>query len=300
MDARMDTLRLRLGVPELVRRSFQLGFRADAASDLRFAGAAVLGDDERLHEVAELVARIQAGIGVLDLSGPSPFGSGSVNPAAPGSGVVEMLALVASADEVVAYQRSRGVPEELSWHGLSDLGQQVWVHQLTYGTFGLHTYEWLRVAWAGGFSWLGRLQFNLHRLPDRWVLSCHIPRSGPLSPELVDDAFRRASGFFAQHFGDYPTTELCCSSWLLDPELAAALPGSNIAAFQRRWRLVGEPAPGDEDALFFTFARRGEVDLATLPRSTSLQRVIIDRLSAGQHWGRWLGLVCQPERGAGR
>ena len=42
--------------------------------------------------------------------------------------------------------------------------------------------------------------------------------------------------------------------------------------------------PGDEDALFFTFARRGPVDLDALPRDTTLQRVILDRLQAGGHW----------------
>ena len=43
-----------------------------------------------------------------------------------------------------------------------------------------------------------------------------------------------------------------------------------MAQFGRRWRLYGEPLAGDEDALFFTFHRRGSVDLDSLPRDTSL------------------------------
>jgi hypothetical protein len=297
----VDVVRRRLGADQLLRRSRLLGFRDDDAADLLLASAGVLRKTELLHRVAELAAGLQAGIGAFDLSGPNPWDSGPDHHAGPGSdGILAMLALAVSADEVVAFQLSRGVSEQQAWHSLSDLGQQAWVHRLTYGSFGLHTHEWLRIAWAGGFGWLGRLQFNLQRLPDRWVLSCHIPQTGPLSPELVDDAFGQASRFFAEHFPDYPTTELWCSSWLLDPQLAAALPGSNIAAFQSRWHLLGGPEPADADALFFTFARRGEVDLTALPRSTSLQRVIIDRLSAGQHWSSWRGLVPQPECGAPR
>ena len=57
-----------------------------------------------------------------------------------------------------------------------------------------------------------------------------------------------------------------------------------MALFQRRWTLAGEPGDGDEDAVFFTFARRPPVDLASLPRDTTLQRAILDRLADGEHW----------------
>ena len=116
------------------------------------------------------------------------------------------------------------------------------------------------------------------------VLHSHPPDGSPgagvggrlLSPGL---------GFFPRFFGDRAVQDFWCESWLLDPELAAALPAeSNISRFQRRWQICGEPKPGDEDALFFTFARRGAVDLDALPRDTTLQRVITDRLRAGGHW----------------
>ena len=128
------------------------------------------------------------------------------------------------------------------------------------------------------------------------MLSTHIPQSGPLDPAAVDASFVAAQRFFARHFPEFPTTELHCGSWLLDPHLAEALPeASNIAGFARRWRLYGEPMAGDEDALFFTFHRRGDVDLSQLPRDTTLQRVIIDRLRAGRHWQLWHGRCPQPQ-----
>ena len=118
--------------------------------------------------------------------------------------------------------RSRGRSRPTT---LADLGQQVWVHRLTFGTFGLHTQDWLTIAWSGALYWLGRLQFNLQPEDDGWVLSTHIPRTGPLTPESVDQAFAAARDFFATYFPEYPIRAFVCSSWLLDPALTEALPG---------------------------------------------------------------------------
>ena len=226
-----------------------------------------------------------------------------------GAGVLELLALVVTVDEVRAYHASRGIGGDDSWRALSDLGQQVFVHRLTYGAFGLHTHDWLRVAWSGALYWLGRLQFNLQRDPldpagaaaGTWVLSTHIPRSGPLNPAEVDASFAAARTFFAEHFAEFAVSAFHCHSWLLDPQLAAVLPAtSNMALFQRRWTLAGEPGNGDEDAVFFTFARRPPVDLTSLPRDTTLQRAILDRLADGGHWHVCNGLIpyagCSPTR----
>ncbi len=128
------------------------------------------------------------------------------------------------------------------------------------------------------------------------MLDSH-PADRPLGPASVDDAFSRAAAFFPRYFADRPATNFWCESWLLDPDLAAALPAaSNMSRFQQRWTLTDEVQPADGDALFFTFARRKAVDHATLPRDTTLQRAIIDRWEAGEHWhlrsgtvpmGRW-------------
>lgn len=222
-----------------------------------------------------------------------------------------MIALLVAADEVRDFHHGRGVPDDLSWKALSDLGQQVWVHRQTYGSFGLHAHGWLRCAWSGALYWLGRLQFNLQQddRPDgtgqpgsegRWVLSSHIPQSGPLTPAAVDESFALASTFFAEHFADYPVREFHCLSWLLDPQLVSVLaPDSNMVLFQQRWSLYGEAILGDQDALFFTFRRRGDVDLDLLPQETSLQRAIVGRLKAGDHWNLWKGRTPIPDLGGG-
>lgn len=290
-----------LTAADLPQRLMRLGFRPEDLTDALSAARAVVAARDT-GVVTNLADRLRPGIGDLDDSyevDPWDVPAAYADPYP--RGVLPMLALIVTADEVVAWQEMRGIAADLGWDSLADLGQQVRVHRLTYGGFGLHTEGWLRLVWSGAFYWLGRLQFNVQRdaagQGAGWVLSTHIPESGPLSPDAVDASFARAGRFFARHFAEYPTTDFHCCSWLLDPQLVAGLPSeSNIARFGRRWRLYGEPMAGNADALFFTFHRRGDVDLKALPRDTALQRLIIDHLQAGRQWQLWHGRCPQPER----
>ena len=279
----------RLSSADLSLQLDRLGLRpADRQDALAARDAVVAGGD--LNRVARLVERLLPDIGDVDgRNDEDPWASPDAGPEPYGAGVLPLLALVVTAEDVVAWHSRRGIPADVSWAALADLGHQVWVHRATYGTFGLHAQGWLRLVWSGVFFWLGRLQFNLQRDPVDdaygWVLSTHIPPTGALTPETVDDSFRSAAEFFPRYFPDRPAGRFHCGSWLLDPDLVAALPAtSNMARFGARWTLYGEVLPGDADALFFTFYRRGDVDLDTLPTDTTLQRVIVDRLRAGGHW----------------
>lgn len=294
----MLDVRARLSTPDLSDRLVLLGFRDDDRADTLAAVGSVLERPDQLAQVQRMADLLVLGIGqfrALDEDAlPNPWSDdGAESPYA--SGVLELLALLACVDDVRAFHFSRGIAPDDSWRALSDLGQQVFVHRLTFGSFGIHTHGWLRIAWSGALYWLGRLQFNLWPSGGSstgWVLSTHIPRSGPLTPEEVDASLGWARRFFAKHFDEYPADAFGCSSWLLDPELGRVLPeSSNMVRFQRRWELEGEPAIGDNDALFFTFNRRPPVDLDALPRDTTLQRAIVDRIRAGSHWQVWGGRI---------
>ena len=282
----MQDARRVLDDPQLDLVLTRLGLRPPDVRDALAVAAELRQHPARLAEVDRLADALRGTVdrfpGEPDRD-PFPGYQADTDPYEPG--VLALWALVVTAPDLAAFHQSRGVPPEVSAATLSELGQQVYVHRLTFGRFGLHTYGWLPVTWSGSLYWLGRLQFNLELLDTGWVCSTHIPRSGPLDPAAVDASFAAAERFFPTHFPDRPVTEFWCRSWLLDPSLAAALaPTSNMARFQSRWRLYGDPMPGDEDALFFTFARRGEQDLAALPRDTSLQRVLLERLESGGHW----------------
>lgn len=277
-------VRDRLFDPSLPTRVSGLGFCGDDIVDVLTAAAAVAERQDDLASVAALADRVGREIG--DFSSESDVWAGpEASSAAVPDGVLPMLTLIMTAPEAADFHASRGIPADVSTATLADLGRQVWVHRQTYGHFGLHTHAWLTLVWSGALYQLGRLQFNLQRDDDgRWVLSTHIPASGPLTPTSVDDAFAAAGRFFASHFPDYPAATFYCNSWLLDPQLAELLPGSNVAAFQRRWSLDETVRPGLEDMLFFVFRRRGEVDLDRLPSDTSLRRAFLEGLRAGRTW----------------
>lgn len=279
-----------LTAPGLAGRLDTLGFRPDDRDDaLAWVERLTPADHDTIAAAAGLLIEH---IGVF-YAPESPFEGLTDQPGRP-RGLLPMMALVATADDVRRYHAGRGVPDDVSVRTLTDLGQQIFVHRQTFGEFGLHTQGWMTRAWSGGLYWLGRLQFNLDHYDGRWVWSTHIPQAGPLTPQAVDDAFARAEAFFPRHFADHPVEDFYCASWLLDPYLATAVPTSNVAAFQQRWRLVGEPRPGDGDVLFFVFHRRGEVDLASLPGDTSLRRAVLDRLTHGEHWQTCVGLIPRP------
>ncbi len=282
----MQDARTVLDDPALADRLTRLGLRPEDMTDALESAAALRGSPTARAEVDRLADAVRRTVGRFPGEPdrePFPAYDGEADPH--GVGVLALWALVTTAPDLVAFHSGRGIPDDVSAATLRELGQQLHVHRLTFGEFGLHTFGWLAHTWSGSLYWLGRLQFNLELLEEGRVCSTHIPRSGPLDPAAVDASFARAARFFPAHFPDRPVTDFWCRSWLLDPALAAALdPGSNMARFQSRWRLYGEPMPGDDDALFFCFARRGAVDRATLPRETSLQRAILDRWSAGGHW----------------
>ena len=223
--------------------------------------------------------------------------------------MLPLLALLATAPAVAAFHASRGVPADVSAATLADLGQQTRVHRLVHGGFGLGTHAWeAGYVWSGALYRLGRLQFDLERQAtvdgtgEEWVLSTHIPRGERLVPEEVDASLAAALPFFAEHFGEHPAADVHCRSWMLDARIPDLLPGSNLAWFQQRWRTYGMPGLGDEDALFFAFARPPTTDLQAVPAETSLQRAIASVWRSGNHWlvvdGR-LGAVTAGPTGTG-
>jgi hypothetical protein len=281
-------VRATLAAPDLPQRVAALGFSPEDAAEVLAAATALLDRPDELSEVQTAAERLVARVGVLP---PRDAGVVWEGLAVDDHGVRPLLALLATAPVVARFHASRHVPADVSAATLADLGQQARVHRLVHGSFGLGSYAWeAGYVWSGALYRLGRLQFDLERQPTvdgtayEWVLSTHIPRSGRLDPADVDEAFAAARPFFAEHFPELPAQGIHCRSWMLDPRLPDLLPGSNLAAFQQRWQTYGLPGVGDEDALFFGFARRGPTDLTQVPAETSLQRAVASVWRSGNNW----------------
>lgn len=210
-------------------------------------------------------------------------------------------ALLRFAPVVNSHHLSRGIPPESSAAILADVGLNLRINRRVHGRFGLDTWAWLTLHMAGNMFRIGRLQFHLVRsntadhseVDDQWMLGVHIPEDGGLSPALVDASFNHAREFFDRYFPDTTVAVASCDSWMLDPYLARKLPDSNIAAFARRFTL-DHCSDAPSDAVYFTFRQRDMKNLAGLPRETSLQRVVLERIDDGGVWQLGHGRLALP------
>lgn len=200
-------------------------------------------------------------------------------------------ALLRFAPAVHSYHEDLGISPMVSAASLGDVGLQLRINRRVHGVFGLDTWSWLTLHMAGNLFRLGRLQFHLVRNSEStdqhhgsaWELGVHIPEDGGLSPAMVDASFAEARGFFSRHFPDKRVATATCDSWMLDPYLVERLPDSNIASFARRFTL-DRCTDAPTDAVYFTFRQRGLQGLDKLPRETSLQRVVLERIDDGGTW----------------
>lgn len=207
-----------------------------------------------------------------------------------------LFVFAAGVPSLLEWHAARGIPEEVSWATLADVGEKVVVHRLTHGIGGLDKQFWLQLHFHGSIYTLGRLQYEMAKAwsstasgdggPDLGepVLSVHITETGPLTPADCDASDAWAREFFPKCFPEFRARFMVCESWLLDDQLAAYLPEtSNIIKFQRRFALTPKTSDGDSGVLEFVFHHLGR-DLHTLPRKTSLERAVLSHLDAGKHW----------------
>lgn len=193
-----------------------------------------------------------------------------------------MYVFLAALPAVREWHTARGIPDDVSWVTLADLGRHTAIYRRMNGRPGFDEQRWLSLHFRGAIYELGRLQFE--RRADH-ALDVHIPESGPLDPEACTASFAAARKFFAQHFPEEEYSHAVCTSWLLDPQLREYLPpSSNIVQFQERFELVDEGEDGDEDVVGFVFRRRWPVAIDELPRGTTLERAVGAHLAVGRHW----------------
>jgi GNAT domain-containint protein/N-acyltransferase family protein len=294
------------GAAELPPLLCRLGVADQDTAELTRA----LPSPDRTPEVWWLLERCHRRV-VADLGGISPVPRWPPLPRHLGAlgRLFYAYVFLAAVPDVRGWHRRRGIPDDVSWATLADLGRHLAVVRRLHGEPGADPPMWLRNHFRGALYQLGRLQFCRARVwyeqaaLDRLgvgfrhadpALELHIPEEGPLAPDACDDALRRARGFFPRYFPDERYQVVICTSWLLDDQLGAYLrPESNIMRFQRRFRVLpGGDTDGDEDILRFVF-RRAAPALHELPRRTSLERAVVEHLRAGRHWkvrAGWLEL----------
>ena len=199
---------------------------------------------------------------------------------------VHIWAFLATLSAVRAFHDERGVPDDVSWATLGDLGQNLHENHLFHdGEVGLDVPWWITLHFRGAIYQLGRLQFERRLRQGAPALGVHIPEIGPMTPEACDASIAWAHEFFPKHFPEEQPTVATCSSWLLDPQLADYLPAdSNIVRFQRRFTLRPDKTVADNGSICRFVFHDPAPDLDAVPQDTTLQRAITQHIRDGGTW----------------
>lgn len=213
----------------------------------------------------------------------------------------ELIYALACLEEIPGMLRrfdQLGLPREVAVAGLQDI--QRWLDD-DFRSDGRWTFKranWIRKHLNALIFELGRLQYLPMQLyPDHYeesadhplrvgdrVLGVHIPSAGPLTPSACRDSLAAARAFFTRHDFGHRFKAFTCTCWMLDPQLADYLPAdSNIIQFQRLF-LPLRPVRINDDDIFQRVLGQSSDELATAPRRTTLQRLVIDHVRAGHRW----------------
>lgn len=190
--------------------------------------------------------------------------------------------------------------ETLFWENAEDLTYKLHETYAAKGTWGNSALHWYRKFFDLNCIKLGRLQYE----ESTWleedfpplkqgeqVFKIHIPSSGPLTPESVEDSFQRAKKFFKESGllkTDY--IPLSCASWLIYPPHHDVFPqGGNIQKFQELFTVVS----GYERTKDFVriFHRDDDGNYDNLPEDTTLQRNFKKFLQNGGKMGLGRGIT---------
>ena len=208
---------------------------------------------------------------------------------------VDMLFLLCCCPPLKERYLERGIPLEIYRDTLMDLRYKLQECWDVYGIHGTFVFFWDQGFFTLDRFKLGRLQFETsvmycdykHLKKGQKVLTCHIPSCGPLTPEEVEESFRKAYEFY----GCTDEMAVTCHSWLLYPPHYELFPeGGNIRRFYERFELMSEDVSPDNDDSWRIFHSM-EKDPAKLPADTRLQQNFRRYLQNGGSMGEGYGVI---------
>ncbi len=215
---------------------------------------------------------------------------------------LDMTLLLAAAAPMKERYEAQGIAEEIFWDSLEDLRYKLMENQANHGRWGTFVTFWFQdFYWCERFK-LGRLQYEkrFFKFPeyqgikegDR-VFNCHIPSSGPLTPESVMDSLKKAHAFYKDELTD-GILPVVCNSWLLyTPFEGTVFPeGTNLWNFSRMFTKLKETEDPNCNNFWRIFDQ--EYDPATLkdaPADTGLRRRMKAFLEAGNPMGSAYGIL---------
>ena len=188
------------------------------------------------------------------------------------------------------YYREHGIDDEIYYASMRELTVWSKTCERERGHVGYYEWGWFVNFLDASIVRLGRLEFHEVRFHEglSWekngyvvrggdrVINMHIPEDGPLDPDAVQDAFRRAY----RYFGRSGPAFFVCDSWLLWPGNYDFLSEtSRIRAFMDNFDIISRHDVKNCGDLWRVFGHRDSWDPASLPRDTELRRTMADYLA---------------------
>jgi len=125
------------------------------------------------------------------------------------------------------------------------------------------------------------------------VLDIHIPARGKMDIAACDESFAQAMTFFPRYYPEHVFKAFTCGSWLVDPQLAQQMPGSNMAHFAQRYHHL--PADGANDGQVYDLGLGGRCPLDKAPKDTTLRRILVEHMGKGGQWWYTNGVILREE-----
>ena len=274
------------------------------------ARASLLSDYEKLMAVDECREIFDKYLGEYESCDRTNFGEFIVLAAKAGNAAfvdgraTQFLCFVCAAKHLEEMYIKNGLPLDICNDTLKDLRYKLMECYKMHGVWGSFVASWFYGAFILERFEIGRLQYEfsthfatkenlsvcgLELTPDTPIVNLHIPSSGPLTQEAVDDSLARAYSFFTKHYPRFihdGKMVVECGSWLLYKKHYEFLPeGSNIIGFMNNFDIVhywDDQGFGD---CWRIFNKDWDGDAQSLPRNSSLQRAYADWLEKGEGHG---------------
>lgn len=216
---------------------------------------------------------------------------------------VNLLFLLECSGFLLECYDEAGIAHDVFWDTMRDMRWKMNECRRLTGHLGI-----LPIGWYPGFLdvkrfALGRLQYDdttFSREPctvcgyslreGDFVLSCHIPSSGPLPPERCIDSFKRAYAFFSDRLREDGILPIVCGSWLLYPPYLPLF-GDNTRDFVRNFHIASTKVTETFNDAWRVFGKYYEGSTEGFPTDTSLQRRFVDYIKRGGSFGTGFGIL---------
>ncbi len=218
----------------------------------------------------------------------------------------DMVFLLVAARPLAYVYKQNGLSEELYLAIMSDLRNKLIECYHMHGVWGIFVAWWFPWHYQLKRFALGRLQYEAitARFDDPTlgvkkgdiVYNCHIPSSGPLTPESIQDSLRKAYQFYKGELKEGRMV-VTCTSWLLYTPIVEKLgERSNIKKFHDLFHIVDlHHSENNHDFWRVFYVDYNKEALDTVKAESHLQRTLIDHLRAGGTMGEGIGYLIVDE-----